>query len=262
MSTSVTNIYQDIILEVDGPIATIALHRPHVLNALSLRLKEEVRAAMAALEANESIRCLILTGRGKAFSAGQDLNERQDAASSQEAGERVRASTQFPEIFLRSRIPSISMIHGYCLGGALQMTLYTDVRIASDDAKFGLPEFERGLPCIAGMYLIGGVVGLGRAMPLLLRGSDWISASEAREIGLVHYVVSRDVLETTTMTMARKIANLPPAGVRATREWKASLFRRMNGCSLEEMWDATAKYHSEVFGTGEVREQVAQFLKR
>lgn len=254
--------YENIVVEVDGPVATLALHRPKALNALSLQLKAEVRDALGALEADPEIRCLVLTGKGKAFSAGQDLNERLDPASPGDAGKRVRESTQFPEIFLRSRIPSISMIHGYCLGGALQMTLYTDVRIASDDAKFGLPEFERGMACIAGMYLIGGVLGLGRAMPLLLAGSDFIGASEAKEIGLVHKVVSRDDLETATMTMARKIASLPPAGVRATRDWKATIFRRMNGVPLEEMWDAVGRYHEQVYGTGQSQEAVGRFLKR
>lgn len=254
--------YQSIIVARDGHVATIALHRPSALNALSLELKREVREALNDLEAEEGVRCLILRGEGKAFSAGQDLNERRDPASPDDAGQRVRESSQFPEIFLRSRIPSISMIHGYCLGGALQMTLYTDVRIASSDAKFGLPEFERGMACIAGMYLIGGVIGLGRAMPMLLRGSDWVTAAEAKDIGLVHYVVERDELEAATTAMARKIAALPPAGVRATRDWKATLFRNMHGVPLEEMWAAVGRYHQDVYGTGEAQAAVGRFLDR
>jgi enoyl-CoA hydratase/carnithine racemase len=254
--------YENIVVELDGPVATLALHRPKALNALSLDLKREVREAVGELERDESVRCLILTGKGKAFSAGQDLNERRDPGSPDDAGKRVRESSQFPEVFLTSRLPSISMIHGYCLGGALQMTLYTDVRVAAEDAKFGLPEFERGMACIAGMYLIGGVIGLGRAMPMLLRGSDWISANEAKDIGLVHYVVPRAELDATTGEMARKIASLPPAGVRATREWKARLFRRMNGVALEEMWDAVAHYHEQVYGTGQSQENVGRFLER
>lgn len=256
------NTYDNIVVAIDENVARIALHRPKALNALSLDLKREIREALAELEADERIRCLVLTGAGKAFSAGQDLNERLDPASPDDAGRRVRESSQFPEIFLRSRIPSISMIHGYCLGGALQMTLYTDVRVASADAKFGLPEFERGMACIAGMYLIGGVIGLGRAMPMLLRGSDWVTATEAKEIGLVHYVVERDELETATMAMARKIAALPPAGVRATREWKATLFRNMNGMPLEEMWAAVGRYHEQVYGTGQSQVAVGRFLTR
>lgn len=254
--------YENIVVEVEESVATIALHRPKALNALSLDLKREVREAVTDLEADESIRCLVLTGKGKAFSAGQDLNERVDPGSPDDAGRRVRESSQFPEIFLRSRIPSVSMIHGYCLGGALQLTLYTDVRVASVDAKFGLPEFERGMACIAGMYLIGGVIGLGRAMPMLLRGSDWVTATEAKEIGLVHHVVGRDELETATRAIARKIAALPPAGVRATREWKATLFRNMNGIPLEEMWDAVGRYHEQVYGTGQSQEAVGRFLGR
>lgn len=254
--------YENLVVELDGNVATIALHRPKALNALSLDLKQDVHDALDELEANEDVRCLVLTGKGKAFSAGQDLNERVDPGSPAEAGQRVRESSQFPEIFLRSRIPSISMIHGYCLGGALQMTLYTDVRIASTDAKFGLPEFERGMACIAGMYLIGGVVGIGRAMPMLLRGSDWVRAAEAKEIGLVHYVVQPDQLEATTMAMARRIAALPPAGVRATREWKAALFRNMHGVPLEEMWDAVGRYHQQVYGTGQSQEAVGMFLTK
>lgn len=254
--------YENLIVDVDGNVATIALHRPKALNALSLDLKREVGEALAELEADEDVRCLVLGGKGKAFSAGQDLNERRDPGSPEEAGRRVRESSQFPEIFLHSRIPSISMIHGYCLGGALQMTLYTDVRVASTDSRFGLPEFERGMACIAGMYLIGGVVGLGRAMPMLLRGSDWITAVEAKEIGLVHYVVEPDELEAATMAMARKIAALPPAGVRATRDWKATLFRNMHGVPLEAMWDAVGRYHQQVYGTGQSQEAVGRFLTK
>lgn len=254
--------YENIEVEVDGAVATIALHRPKALNALSLGLKADIRDALSMLEADEKIRCLVLTGRGKAFSAGQDLNERLAAVSLHEAGERVRESIRFQEIFLQARIPSVSMIHGYCVGGALEMTLYTDVRIASDDAKLGLPEFERGMPCIAGMYLLGGVVGLGRAMSVLLRTNEWLSAAEAKDIGLVHQVVDRDDLERAAMAAARKIAALPPAGVRATREWKATLFRRMNGVPIEEMWDAVSHYHEQVYGTGESLQNVGRFLGR
>jgi enoyl-CoA hydratase/carnithine racemase len=253
--------YENIVVERDGPVAVIALHRPKALNALSQPLKDEVRDALASLEADPAIRCLVLTGKGKAFSAGQDLNERLDPSAG-DAGELVRESSTFPEIFLRSRLPSISMIRGYCLGGSLQMTLYTDVRIASDDAKFGLPELERGMACIAGVYLLGGVIGLGRAMPMLLAGSDFMNANEAREIGLVHKVVSGHELEGAAMTIARKIAALSPAAVQATREWKATLFRRMNGVPLEEMWDAVGRYHRQVYATGQPQEGVGRFLNR
>jgi methylglutaconyl-CoA hydratase len=118
------------------------------------------------------------------------------------------------------------------------------------------------MACIAGVYLLGGVIGLGRAMPMLLAGSDFMNANEAREIGLVHKVVSGHELEGAAMTIARKIAALSPAAVQATREWKATLFRRMNGVPLEEMWDAVGRYHRQVYATGQPQEGVGRFLNR
>jgi len=252
--------YENIVVDVDQGVATIALNRPQTLNALNLPLKEELRDALASLEADPAVGCLVLTGRGTCFSAGQDLNERGNYGPD-EARRRVHDSVAFPEIFLRSRLPSIGMIHGYCLGGAFQMAMYTDFRLASEDALFGLPELKVGLPCIAGVYLLGGLLGLGRTMPMILTG-DPINAQEAKDMGIVYKVVKRDELEQRTMTMARKVAAMPPAAVQATRRWKMTLFNRMYGMSLEEMWDAVGDHHAEVYSTGQAQEGVARFLDR
>lgn len=252
--------YENIVVDIEDGVAVLALNRPKSLNALNLQLKEEIRDALASLEADSAVRCLVLTGKGKCFSAGQDLNERGESGSD-EAGRRVRESTTFPEIFLRTRLPTIGMIRGYCLGGAFQMSLYTDIRIASEDAQFGLPELTVGLACIAGVYLVGGLFGLGRVMPMLLTG-DYINAQDAKEMGVVYKVVKSDQLEPVTMAMARKVAALSPAAVQATRRWKATLFERMNGTPLEEMWDAVGRYHAGVYATGQSQEGVARFLSR
>lgn len=252
--------YEHIVVEIQDSVAVLALNRPKALNALNLQMKEEIRDALASLEADPAVRCLVLTGTGKAFSAGQDLNERGEYGPD-EARRRVRESTVFPEIFLRSRLPTIAMIRGYCLGGAFQMSMYADIRVASDDAQFGLPELKVGLACIAGVYLLGGLFGLGRVMPLLLTG-DFINAQEAKEIGVVYKVVRGDELEQVTMAMARKVAAMSPAAVQATREWKATLFKRMHGVPLEEMWDAVGRYHAEVYATGQSQDGVARFLAR
>lgn len=257
---SMTTEYENIAVDVEDGVAVMALNRPRALNALNLAMKDEIRDALASLEADPAVRCLVLTGKGKCFSAGQDLNERGDYGPD-EARRRVRDSVAFPEIFLRTRLPSIGMIRGYCLGGAFQMSMYTDFRVASEDALFGLPEFKVGLPCIAGVYLLGGLFGLGRAMPMILTG-DFINAQEAKEMGVVYKVVKGDELEQFTMALARKVAAMPPAAVEATRRWKMTLFNRMHGMSLEEMWDAVGDQHAKVYSTGQPQEGVARFLSR
>jgi enoyl-CoA hydratase/carnithine racemase len=194
--------------QVDA-IARIVLNRPNVMNALSTQLRRELMVALDAAEGDQSVRAVILTGEGRAFSAGVDLKE----ASS---GHRPETPDEWREhlkayIYEALKVwnlskPVVGAINGYALGGGCDLALATDVTIASSEARFGEPEiaFYSAPPTL----LMPWVVGVKKAKELLLTGKV-IDAHEAERIGIVNRVVPPDRLEAEALEMARALAKVP-----------------------------------------------------
>jgi enoyl-CoA hydratase/carnithine racemase len=203
-------------IERDGGVTLITLQREAKLNALSTAVEEELLAALAGDEVQSS-HCLVLVGAGKAFSAGADINEfrESDAAS---IAAYYAATGDVYERIAALPVPTISAIHGWCLGGGLELALATDFRIADESATFGLPEVALGiLPSSGGTHRLVRMLGPAKAKELMLLGRRF-DAQEARVLGLVTEAVPVGQALTRGLELARELAALPPLAVQTAKQ--------------------------------------------
>jgi enoyl-CoA hydratase len=207
-----------ILVERDGAVATVTLNRPNVLNALNLRMLDELAAAFAELNGDAAVRAVILTGAGaKAFAAGADIGEL-NALPGAHAGEaQARKGQSLTRAIERMRVPVIAAVNGFALGGGCELAMACDLRVASENARFGQPEVNLGiLPGYGGTQRMTRLIGEGMAMYLCLTG-EMIDAAEALRAGLVQKVVALDALLGEARRIAELIAAKAPLAISATK---------------------------------------------
>lgn len=205
------------IQRADG-IGWIVLNRPGQINAISQGLRSAVIQALQTLDQDRDVSVIVLRGAGeRGFCAGADIKDQRSSDSLTSL--RDELTPGWIESFEKVRKPVIAAIHGYCLGGGLEIAMACDIRIAAPGAVFGLPETGLGLiPGGGGTQRLPRLVGLGRALDLLLSG-DRIDAAEAHRIGLVSRVAaSDDSLVQEAEALARRIAARPPAASAYAKE--------------------------------------------
>jgi enoyl-CoA hydratase len=205
---------KNLLLERDGPVATVTINRPAVLNAMSLETLDELHRAIEALGKDDAIRVIVITGAGeKAFVAGADINElaRQSPISGREHA--IRGQQVFDRIEHLGK-PVIAALNGYTLGGGCELAMSCTLRIAADTAKLGQPEINLGLiPGYGGSQRLARLVGAGRALELMLTGQQ-ITAQEAHRLGLVNRVVPAADLRNEVRALAVLLASKPPIAMR------------------------------------------------
>ena len=202
--------------EKRGAVAIVTLDRPEVLNAYDVAMRDDLFAALGAADDDPDLRVLVLRGRGPAFSTGGDVREFGTAPSAVVA-RVVRWRRDVWGRLLALRAATLAAVHGYAVGGGMEMALLCDVCIAADDARFALPETGLGMiPGVGGTQTVPRRAGVGRALDLVL-GGGWLDARAAAAAGLVHRVVPRARLEALALVLARRLAALDPAGVHAAR---------------------------------------------
>lgn len=234
--------FPTIIYEKRDSIAYVTLNRPQFLNAYNIQMRDDLYQVLGAIRDDSEVRVAILKGAGKkAFCAGADLSEFLTAPSPIQA-RQVRWERDVWGLFLNIPQPLIAVLHGYVLGSGIEMALFCDIRIASDDSRFGLPEVGLGIiPAAGGTQTLPRVVGQGKALEMLLTNL-WISGKEACRVGLVNKVVPRDELLQTAEAMARQIASYDPNAVRAAKQ---AVLRGLD-LTLEEGVDLERRLASEV----------------
>jgi enoyl-CoA hydratase/carnithine racemase len=199
----------------EGPVAVLALNRPEKLNALSTEVERRLDAALASDEVTSSA-TVVIAGEGRAFSAGADVHEMGDASAAAIL-EYYRETGEVYERLARMPQPTIAAIHGYCLGGGLELALACDFRVADATAVFGLPEVSIGiLPSSGGTYRLVRLVGPARAKELILL-RDRFDASEAERFGLVTAVVPEGKARARAIEMGNELARLPPLAVQLAK---------------------------------------------
>ena len=206
--------FKNLKFEKDGNIGILTFSRPKALNALNTELLLELNhAVVEMIPKDESVYVLIITGEGKAFVAGADITEMQGFDSIKGLAYAELGAEIFRNVE-RIKIPTIAAINGFALGGGCELAMSCDLRIASDNAKFGQPETGLGvIPGFSGCVRLPRIVGLAKARELIYTGKI-IPASEAEKIGLVNMVVPADQLMSASLEMAKMIASKAQLSVR------------------------------------------------
>lgn len=244
-----------LLVESRDGVARVTLNRPP-LNLLVPELIEALREAFVGLARNRAVRLAIITGSGRAFSAGVDIKILRDLNVASAKGfvtqlhEAIRAVREAP-------FPVIAMLHGHCLGGAFELAMACDLRTASAGCRMGLPEIKVGVPSVIEAALLPGLIGPARAAEYLLTG-ETLTAEQALEWGLVNRVAPAGDLDAATRELAEKILACAPTAVRMQKE----LLNRWRQTDL-----ATAiQYGINAFGasyaTEEPREAMTAFLEK
>lgn len=248
--------YETLLVEVEDYIATIRLNRPDALNALNTKLMQEMAVALAAADANERVRCIVLTGSEKAFAAGADVRE--------------MASKGYTDVFFddlfgpeaeaiaRVRKPMIAAVAGYCLGGGCELAMMCDFIIAADTAKFGQPEINLGICAgMGGTQRLTRAVGKAKAMDMNLTGR-FMDAAEAERSGLVSRVVPAKELMGEAMKAATKIAQKSMLAAMAIKE----TVNRAQESSLREGLLFERRAFHALFASEDQKEGMAAFLEK
>ena len=261
MNRSTVAAFVPIRTSVDGPVLIVTMDRPEALNAIDPEAHADLVGAWERLQKDDAIRAAVLTGAGaKAFSAGIDLKRLAEFYAEDHPGERRERWSRNPGIGGLTRNfdpgkPIVAAINGYCLGLGLELALACDLRLASPNASFGLPEVRWGIiPGQGGTQRLPRAVAPNLALEMILAG-ERISARRAYEVGLVNRVVPLARLRPEAVRLAKRIAEFPPRAVRHARD----AVRRGLDHSLEEGLRIEQDLAEPLRSSGENRSAVAGF---
>ncbi|MBL8729144.1 MAG: enoyl-CoA hydratase/isomerase family protein [Planctomycetes bacterium] len=258
MATIDLGALQNVRLERDGHLAVVVVNRPAKLNALDDQTIAELDAVFAALDADDGVGAVVLTGAGdKAFVAGADIAvlAKQGVLDGKENARRGQALTLRIE---QSRKPVLAAINGYAFGGGLELALACDLRFCSRAAKMGLPEVSLGiLPGYGGTQRLPRLVGPGRALQMILTG-DPVTAEEAERIGLVNGVFEPGELLASTKAVAMRMVSRGPQALALAKQ----AVHRGASLSLPEALALEADLFGLASSTAEMKEGMAAFLAK
>lgn len=248
----------NILINKNDKVATITINRPNKLNALNKETIHELHDAFSELESNTTIKVIILTGSGtKAFVAGADISEFANFDISQGANLAKNGQEILFDFVQNLNTPVIAAINGFALGGGLELAMACHFRVASDNAKMGLPEVSLGvIPGYGGTQRLPQLVGKGKAMELIMTAS-MMSAEEAKDYGLVNYVVSQEELLPLCEKLAIKISRNSASAISAAiKAINANFDDSKNGFSEE------IQQFGNCFGTEDFIEGTTAFLEK
>jgi enoyl-CoA hydratase len=248
----------NVIYELSDSVALVRLNRPEKLNALTSGTLAELREVFEGIERERNVRAVILTGTGRrAFSAGTDIAELAEM-NVEEARQAAKRGQEVCDLIESCPVPVIAAVNGLAAGGGCELALACHIRLASEEARFSLPETKLGVfPAYGGTQRLARVVGSGRALEMMLTGAQ-VTADEALRIGLVNRVVESKQLLSEAETLAREIAKLAPLAIRACLE----AVTRGLSLSLKEGLELEAELFSRLFSSEDMREGTRAFLEK
>ncbi len=256
--------FEDILYDVgDDGVATLTINRPERMNALRPQTTRELREAIEAARDDDAVRCLLVTGAGRGFCAGDDfqaifLAENRTARHGQRQIQRLKTGESSLDLLFALEKPTVAAVNGPAVGYGMDLALYCDIRYAAESAKFGWFFTRRGvMGTIGGTFILRQLVGLSRAFELTLTG-DLVDAAEAARIGLVSKVVPNDALLDEARALARKLAAGPPLAQR--------LVKRAMHKGFELDWRTLGEYQQAMgdvlWETEDHREGVQSFVEK
>ena len=239
--------YETIRSERQGPVALLTLARPHRMNAIDKKMLNELQRALTEIDADDGVRALVVTGDGGNFSSGFDLKEQMETRPSGVDAWREILDRDFSTVtrFWHLRKPTVAAVEGYCMAGACELALICDITIASEDAIFGEPELKFGAGIV--VMILPWLIGPKRAKEIILTGADQISAVEAARIGLINRVVAPGKAKSAALAVARHIAVIDPNLVQKTKQ---AINRSFEIMGLVEALDAALDIDLAIEGAG------------
>lgn len=245
----------NVLEERQDEVIVLRMNRPQVLNALSSDLMEELSQRLLALDDDNTVRVVVLTGNQRAFAAGADIQELSgNSAVSMLDSKQV---TRW-EIIKGFSKPLIAAVNGWALGGGMELVMACDMVIAADNAQFGQPEIKIGvMPGAGGTQRLTRIVGKVRAMEIVLTGKTF-SAEQALEMGLINQVVAREQVLSRALELARTIAQMPPVAVKLAKE---SVLTALD-TPLEVGLTHERRLFSLLFATEDQKEGMQAFLEK
>jgi len=249
--------YKNILLEKKNNVSIVTMNNPEKRNALTNETIYELNIALDEIESDKEIMVVIITGNGKAFVAGADIAYMKNL-SAYEAIQYSKNTTDVYSKITNCRKVFIGAINGFALGGGCEMALACDVRIASDKAKFGLPEVGLGIiPGGGGTQRLPKLIGTAKAKELILTG-DIIKAEKALALGLVNKVVHQEMLMDAALEMARKIAKAAPVAI----EYAKECINQSEEMALERGIEFEKKMFGLCFSTEDQKEGMSAFEEK
>ncbi len=247
--------FENINVTTENAVGLIQLNRPNVLNALNSRVMTELTRALEEFDANDSVRCIVIYGNARAFSAGADIDEMKSATPVDMLRENRIA---YWDRLRKVTKPVIAAVSGYCLGGGCELAMACDIIIASESAQFGQPEINIGvMPGAGGTQRLTRALGKSRAMELVLTGK-FMGAREAEMRGLVSRVVPVELYLDEAKALAREIASKAPVAVRLAKEAVNKVFEM----PLADGLDYERRLFYFLFSTEDQREGMEAFLAK
>ncbi len=244
-----------------GAVRTLTLNRPQALNSFTAAMHAELRDALDRAAADSAIRCIVLTGAGRGFCAGQDLNDEGMGVGGQPNDVQGVVERHYKPLALRIRampVPVIAMVNGVAAGAGANIALGCDMVLAARSASFIQAFSKIGLvPDAGGTWLLPRLVGRARALALTMTG-DKLSAEDAERIGLIWRCVDDDALAATTQVMADRLATMPARALAATRQ----LIDEALPMGFADALDSEARVQGEMSRAGDYTEGVAAFLAK
>ena len=253
-------MYETILFEKEGGVGNIALNRPEKLNAFDGAMHEELYTALGEAAQDEEIRCIVVRGEGRGFSAGADLAQvMREADGDPDLGEYLRTTySRLVKRMVGTEKPIVAALHGPVYGAGVGLALACDMRIAAENTKVSVAFIKIGLMPDAGVtFLLPRVVGLGRAMEMSMLG-DTVDAEEAYRIGLVNKVVADDSLSEEARNLAERLAAMPTSTLGRMKRSLYSSFER----DLETALEAEAEGQTFCGYTQDHKEGVSAFFEK
>lgn len=250
--------YNNVLVEKESSIAILTINRPNKLNALNRDTIQELHDAFKSLEKDKTTKVIILTGSGeKAFVAGADISEFADFSVKEGGKLAAKGQKLLFDLIEKLSTPVIAAVNGFALGGGLELAMCCHFRVASENARMGLPEVSLGvIPGYGGTQRLPQLIGKGRAMEMIMT-AGMIDAERALNIGLVNYVLPQDELIVFCEKLANKISNNSTVAIaKAIKAINAGFKHDSNGYASE------IKAFGECFGTADFEEGTSAFLEK
>lgn len=237
-------------------IGVLTLNRPDRLNAWNSEMRNEIIAALKEFDADPNIASIVMTGAGRAFSAGQDLAEAHGFDSAR-AVEWIGEWENYYKTLRNLSEPLVMALNGTAAGSAFQVALLGDIRVAHPGVRMGQPEIKSGIASTTGPWIMNEMLGMSRTIELTLTGR-LMDADECYRIGLVHHLVPEDQVFSKAMEVAEELAAKPPVAMRLDKQ----RFREMTEASFQSAVEAGKRIQAESYASGEPARMMEEFFRK